>query len=800
VRRGGFISIALFAAATLVATAAFAQSAPAEPRLALVIGNAAYRDQPLANSANDARGVAASLHKLGFTVIERIDAGKAAMESAILEFGDRLRAGGVGLFYYAGHGIQSGGRNYLLPVDVRLTTEASVRVYGVDSNLVTDLMSDARNRANLVILDACRNNPFVMAMRGASKGLAAIDAARGTLIAYSTAPGQVAADGDGPNSPYTGALLKALDEPGLKAEELFKRVRRQVADATKGAQTPWESSSLTGDLILNLHITVAPAGGRDTLEAAFWNSIAQSNDAQDFEDYLKQFPSGTFSGLAKRRLDDLRRRQQIAEAEAEKKRQAAEAEKQRLAALEAERQRKAAEEVELKRLAAVEAERKRQEKAEMERLAAEESAKQKAAAAEAERQRLGALKAEHQLKAAEAEKQQPAALEAERQRKAAEGAERQRIAAEETEKKRQATEVERLRLASLEAERRMKAAEDALPHQRAQLRHHYLETERQKKAAEEAERTRREDEARRTQQAALPPRSAPPAAARRLTSAAELTAQVYEDVMAFVLQRAKYADTPENGPNVGKPYPYRQLPLSKAYAVCVDWAVYYSRIFEGSTQGGSGIRHHWGNHAMRGSATARDRALANCTKLVKANECECQAFDEDDRNVLKLPDSFVARVLQGAEPPKAAPQRTALPAPSAAPSQAAQPPKPVERSEVREKAYHRIMELALTGVTASGTGTGASYVGKSNRYRALGSGKAMAVCVYWSANSIEALKIGGWSHNSNQDRPSMGALRNGAMEGCVKSEPKGCKCQIVDENDKNVLQVPDDFYQRLTAK
>ncbi|MGQ0676616.1 MAG: caspase family protein [Rhodospirillales bacterium] len=373
---------AAFSAGLLAAgipAAALAQSLVSEPRLALVIGNGAYRDQPLANPVNDAKAMAASLRKLGFAVIERIDAGKSAMESAVLEFGDKLRGGGVGLFYYAGHGIQSGGRNYLLPVDVRLTTEASVRVYGVDANLVTDLMSDARNRANVVILDACRNNPFVMAMRGASKGLAAIDAARGTLIAYSTAPGQIAADGEGLNSPYTAGLLKALDQPGLKAEEVFKRARVHVADATKGAQTPWESSSLTGDLILNLSITIqappqaqAPAppaaapGNRDAVEAAFWNSIAASNDPQDFTDYLKQFPSGTFSGLAQRRLAELKRQQQAAEIE--RKRKEAEAEKQRVAALEAERQRKEAE-AEKQRLAALEAESRQREEAARQRRA-----------------------------------------------------------------------------------------------------------------------------------------------------------------------------------------------------------------------------------------------------------------------------------------------------------------------------------------------------------------------------------------------------------------------------------------------
>ncbi len=404
-----------------------AQTSPAsEPRLALVIGNGTYRDQPLKNPVNDAKATAASLRKLGFTVIERTDAGKTAMEAAILEFGEKLRAGGVGLFYYAGHGIQSGGRNYLLPVDVTITTEASVRVFGVEASLVMDLMSDARNRANVVILDACRNNPFVVAVRGLGKGLAAIDAARGTMIAYSTAPGMVAADGDGANSPYTTGLLKALDRPGLKAEEVFKQVRVHVADATKGAQTPWESSSLTGDLVLNLNITIntpaaaTAAGGRDPADVAFWNAISASNDPHDFSDYLKQFPNGVFTGLATRRLAEINRRQQVAAEEQTRRKAAEEAEKLRIAA-----------EAEKKRLAALETEKKRQEEAERRRIAAEEAAKQKAAA-DAEKQRLAVLEAERQKKAAEeAARKRIAAEEAEKKRLAAEGAARQKQAAEE---------------------------------------------------------------------------------------------------------------------------------------------------------------------------------------------------------------------------------------------------------------------------------------------------------------------------------------------------------------------------------
>ncbi|MCC6468078.1 MAG: caspase family protein [Alphaproteobacteria bacterium] len=319
--------VALLGLLVAVAGPARAQSAPtAEPRLALVIGNSTYEKQALKNPANDARAVAQSLRKLGFTVIERVDAGKKAMEDAILEFGEKLRAGGVGLFYYAGHGVQVRGHNYLVPLDASLPSEASVRVQAVDVDLVLEQMTEARNRANVVILDACRNNPFIAARRGAGAGLAAIDAARGTLIAYSTAPGTVAVDGSGANSPYTASLVRAIEQPGLTVEELFKRVRSTVLEATQGAQTPWESSSLTGDLVLNLNVTINVPGGAaapapapaaansQAAQVAFWETMGKSGNLGDYEDYLRQFPDGIYAGLAKRRIADLKRAQTAAAA------------------------------------------------------------------------------------------------------------------------------------------------------------------------------------------------------------------------------------------------------------------------------------------------------------------------------------------------------------------------------------------------------------------------------------------------------------------------------------------------------
>jgi hypothetical protein len=282
-----------------------AQGTREEPKIALLIGNSAYREAPLRNPVNDVRAMARTLRELGFTVLAHENTTKRAMETAILEFGRRLADGGVGFFYYAGHGLQVRGRNYLVPVDADIDSEAATRIAAVDVDLLLEQIAEARNRVNVVILDACRNNPFERRLRGASKGLAAVDAARGTLIAYATAPGSVAADGEGANGLYTEELLKALRVPGLKIEEVFKQVRVAVTSRSNSAQTPWESSSLTGDLVVNVTVNVtAPAapGPPADREALFWTSIKDGTDPAAFEAYLRQYPEGTFAALARRRL------------------------------------------------------------------------------------------------------------------------------------------------------------------------------------------------------------------------------------------------------------------------------------------------------------------------------------------------------------------------------------------------------------------------------------------------------------------------------------------------------------------
>ena len=220
-------------------------------RVALVIGNGAYREvPPLTNPVNDARLISATLQGIGFEVIEVFDADQATMKRAIQTFGGRLEQygrDGVGLFYYAGHGVQAGGRNYLIPVTAHIERESDLEIEAVAADWVLSQMDYARSRLNLVILDACRNNPFGRGFRAVVRGLARMDAPTGTLIAYSTAPGDVAADGNGRNSPYSESLARAMMVDGIPVEQTFKQVRLSVREVTHDAQTPWEASSLTGD-------------------------------------------------------------------------------------------------------------------------------------------------------------------------------------------------------------------------------------------------------------------------------------------------------------------------------------------------------------------------------------------------------------------------------------------------------------------------------------------------------------------------------------------------------------------------
>lgn len=227
----------------------FSNIAFAQKRVALVIGNSDYKTSPLANPANDATDMSDALGKRGFEVDSYTNLDRKGMRQAIRAFGDKLKQADVGLFYYAGHGIQIKGKNYLVPLSADVSSADEVQDESIDANSILRKMESAGNDVNIVILDACRNNPFTRSFRSLDQGLARMEGPVGSFIAYATAPGSVAADGRGRNGIYTHFLLQALNQSGLAIEQTFKSVRNQVKKATNGKQIPWESSSLMGEFV-----------------------------------------------------------------------------------------------------------------------------------------------------------------------------------------------------------------------------------------------------------------------------------------------------------------------------------------------------------------------------------------------------------------------------------------------------------------------------------------------------------------------------------------------------------------------
>ncbi len=225
-------------------------SAP-DRRTALVIGNGAYKSSPLRNPVNDATDIAYAFRNLGFSVILKTNANQKTMEDSIREFGKKLRLGGVGLFYFAGHGLQVKGRNYLLPLGANIGSEADIKYEAVDAGRVLAQMEEAENGLNIIILDACRDNPFARSFRSGGRGLAKMDAPEGSILAYATAPGSIAEDGTGRNGLYTSKLLKHIRTSGLPVELFFKEVRRDVRNESGKKQIPWTESSLVGDFYFN---------------------------------------------------------------------------------------------------------------------------------------------------------------------------------------------------------------------------------------------------------------------------------------------------------------------------------------------------------------------------------------------------------------------------------------------------------------------------------------------------------------------------------------------------------------------
>jgi len=292
-----------------------ADTAFAGKRVALIIGNSNYEHvQSLSNPQNDARLMAKTLEEAGFEVKELIDANYRDMKRELLEFGRALRDRDVeaGLVYYAGHGVQVRGENYLIPVNARLADEDEVDLEGINVNDFLQVMNSSSSPVNIVVLDACRNNPFKGSFRSATRGLAPVDAPMGTLIAYATSPGQVALDGSRFNSPYTEALSKAITtSSGEPIESVFKQARRDVLLETDDKQVPWEVSSITGDFYFypqdQLPAPGSPAvsGNASDLDIASWTAVRDNPTAGELRAYLEKFPDGLFADIARKRLDAL---------------------------------------------------------------------------------------------------------------------------------------------------------------------------------------------------------------------------------------------------------------------------------------------------------------------------------------------------------------------------------------------------------------------------------------------------------------------------------------------------------------
>ena len=265
--------------------------APPQPdqRVALVIGNSNYQTAPkLANPGNDAQSVAQLLNSAGFEVTQATDLSRSEMVRAVQDFSDKVAIrgpGAVAMIYYAGHGVQLAGENYLLPVDAKISSPSDLDGNSLRLVDVMGTLESIPSRMRIVVLDACRNNPFPE-INDAGRGLAIVDAPRGSIVGYSTAPGMEAQDGDGNHSPYTSAFLNVAREPNLPIEQLFKRVRLEVNNRTDGRQTPWESSSLTSDFYFFGDTAVAATRAPDRSPIIQTASNLPSRSVRQAYDYV----------------------------------------------------------------------------------------------------------------------------------------------------------------------------------------------------------------------------------------------------------------------------------------------------------------------------------------------------------------------------------------------------------------------------------------------------------------------------------------------------------------------------------
>ncbi|MFO1206604.1 MAG: SUMF1/EgtB/PvdO family nonheme iron enzyme [Burkholderiales bacterium] len=284
---------------------------PQEHRVALVIGNSSYRTSPLRNPVNDARAMRDRLSQLGFDVIYKEDVRTREIGSLLREFRNKLRPGCIALFYHAGHGLQVRGENFLPTVDAEIAGEEDVALQSLGVGAVLSLMDESKAGVNLVLLDACRNNPYARGFRSPAVGLARIEPPSGTLIHYATRPGSVAEDGAGAHGTYTEALLAQMSESGVPVEQTLKQVTVRVKNATRGKQIPWMEGSLTGEFYFVLkgptQITVqrAPLDS----DAAAWQAAEDSGTPSAYQAYLNEYPKGLYAAAARVKLATLPTRQ-----------------------------------------------------------------------------------------------------------------------------------------------------------------------------------------------------------------------------------------------------------------------------------------------------------------------------------------------------------------------------------------------------------------------------------------------------------------------------------------------------------
>jgi uncharacterized caspase-like protein len=291
----------------------------AEPRIALIVGNGGYSSvTSLDNPVSDAELMAKTLELRGFEVTLLTDATQITLNRGIAQFGRDLRAAGTeatGLFYYAGHGVQSFGSNYLLPVDASLTDAADLGLVAVQANTVLRQMFSAKNKTNIFILDACRNNPFEDIRDLNDNGLAEMKAPVGTFLSYATAPGAVALDGLDGNSPFTKALAKQIPMAGVPIEKIFKNVRVEVIEKTNGQQTPWDTSSLTGDFFFE---ATEPVSADELSARALWDSVKDTRDAVQVMLFMRGFPDSALMPEAQALLAELMNEEVASNAAAQK--------------------------------------------------------------------------------------------------------------------------------------------------------------------------------------------------------------------------------------------------------------------------------------------------------------------------------------------------------------------------------------------------------------------------------------------------------------------------------------------------